>query len=59
MTDEQKHFWQATGSVLFLVVGLILLAQYGSKKAALSIMGLIFMGSLLFNIDKIKGVFEG
>lgn len=45
-------------AVILLVVILILLAQYGSKKIALSIAALIFLSTLIFNIEKLKEVFK-
>lgn len=45
-------------SIIFLGAVLVLLAQYGSKKIALSFAGLIFLTSLLMNIENLKGVFK-
>ena len=43
--------------VIFLTIVLILVAQYYDKKIALSLAGLIFLTSVLMNIEKLKGVF--
>lgn len=57
-TQKVLSFWKSTGAVIFIVVLLIVVAQYGSKKAALAVAGLIFLSTLIFNIEKLKGVFS-
>lgn len=52
MTGKQVFY------LLFVSIGLIFLAQYGNKKLAFSIAGVILLSSLVMNINSIKGVFD-
>lgn len=45
-------------SIVFVGVALILFAQYGNSKLALTFAGVILLASLVMNIDHIKGVFQ-
>lgn len=44
-------------SIIFVGIVLILTAQYVDKKIAFALAGLIFLTSLILNIEKLKGVF--
>lgn len=50
--------WGNIGAVVLLIVVLIVFAQYGSKKIAFALSGLIVLSALMFNIESLKGVFK-
>lgn len=56
--DEIVFDYKGIGSIIFVAIVLILFAQYGSKKIAFSIAGLVLITSLLMNIEKVKEVFS-
>lgn len=48
---------KSVASMIFLGIIIIMVAQYYDKKIAFTLAGLIFLTSLLMNIEKLKGVF--
>jgi hypothetical protein len=48
---------KSVASMIFLGIVIIFVAQYYDKKIAFALAGLIFLTSLLMNIEKLKGVF--